>query len=236
MFNVQVPLPDRGEVFLMNTFSDAQLLASADVADLLDRVNRGETQFTTDERDTLVSLTDNGFIVTSRDDERRALHEYFTAFREARDDMKVTVLTTLQCNFACDYCYQGDRDDYNKFASKMSLDTAARVVSWIASRLDEVRPLTGQDARFDAMVRHTETLVRKALEDEFLARPMTEAVARALQGAELLRYSTGEVVDVFLGTRCPAGAGAWGSHYGTLAITVTQPVARKIVQRAMVTD
>ena len=86
------------------------------------------------------------------------------------------------------------------------------------------------------MARHAEALVRKALEDEFLARPMTEAVARALQGAELLRYSTGEVVDVFLGTRCPAGAGAWGSHYGTLAITVTQPVARKIVQRAMVTD
>ena len=35
-FNVQVPLPDRNEVFLMNTFSDAQLLVSPDVAALLD--------------------------------------------------------------------------------------------------------------------------------------------------------------------------------------------------------
>jgi uncharacterized protein len=140
MFNVQVPLPDRGEVFLMNTFSDAQLLASADVAGLLERVDRGDTEFTFEERDTLVALTENGFIVTSRDEERRALRDYFTAFREDRDDMKVTVLTTLQCNFACDYCYQGDRDDYNKFASKMSLETAAHVVDWIGSRLDEVRP------------------------------------------------------------------------------------------------
>ncbi len=101
---------------------------------------------------------------------------------------------------------------------------------------DEVRPMAGQDARFDAMVRHAEALVREALEDEFLARPMTEAVARVLQGAELLGYSTEEVVDVFLGTRSPVGSGAWGSHYGTLAMTVTQPVARKIMQRAMVAE
>ena len=36
-FNVRVPLHDRGEVFLMNTFTDAQLLTSPDVASLLDR-------------------------------------------------------------------------------------------------------------------------------------------------------------------------------------------------------
>ena len=28
MFNVQVPIADRNEVFLMNTFSDAQILVS----------------------------------------------------------------------------------------------------------------------------------------------------------------------------------------------------------------
>jgi putative acyl-CoA dehydrogenase len=104
----------------------------------------------------------------------------------------------------------------------------------IEALFDEVRPLKGQDARFDAMVQHAEALVRKALEDEFLGRPMTEAVARVLQGAELLRYSTQEVADVFLTTRNPGASGAWGSHYGTLAMTVTQPVASKIVQRARV--
>jgi putative acyl-CoA dehydrogenase len=39
---------------------------------------------------------------------------------------------------------------------------------------------------------------------------------------------------VFLSTRGPGASGSWGSHYGTLATTVTQPVARKIVQRASV--
>ena len=40
MFNVRVPLADQGngaDVFLMNTFTDAQLVVSRDVADLLDR-------------------------------------------------------------------------------------------------------------------------------------------------------------------------------------------------------
>ena len=49
-------------------------------------------------------------------------------------------LTTLQCNFACDYCFQGDHGDYNKTAAKMSLETAASVVEWIEQRLDEVQP------------------------------------------------------------------------------------------------
>lgn len=104
----------------------------------------------------------------------------------------------------------------------------------IDALFDEVRPLKGADGRFDAMVRHAQLLVREAVEDEFLARPMTEAVARVLQGAELLRYSTQEVADVFLGTRNPGISGAWGAHYGTLAVTVTQAAAKRIMDRALV--
>jgi putative acyl-CoA dehydrogenase len=58
----------------------------------------------------------------------------------------------------------------------------------IEALLDECRPLKGHDSRFDAMVQDAELLNREAVEDEFLARRMTEAVARILQGAELLRH------------------------------------------------
>ena len=37
MFNLRVPLPARDEVFLMNTLTDAQLVVSRDVAEMLDR-------------------------------------------------------------------------------------------------------------------------------------------------------------------------------------------------------
>jgi uncharacterized protein len=140
MFNVRVPVPDAGDVFLMNTLSDAQLLVSADVSQLLERISHGETGFTGDERETLETLIENGFVVESRDHERQTLDEYFTNLREDTEQMKLTVLTTLQCNFACDYCFQGDHGDYNKFAAKMSLDTARQVALWIERRLEEVKP------------------------------------------------------------------------------------------------
>ncbi len=140
MFNVQVPVRDTGEVFLMNTLSDAQLLVSTDVSELLARIGRGDTGVNPDERETIDTLVENGFLVESRAKERESLDQYFVNMREDAEQMKVTVLTTLQCNFACDYCFQGDHGDYNKFAAKMSLDTARQVALWIERRLDEVRP------------------------------------------------------------------------------------------------
>ncbi|MGH9346861.1 MAG: radical SAM protein [Vicinamibacterales bacterium] len=140
IFNVQVPLPERNEVFLMNTFSDAQLLVSPDVPALLERIARDEAAFTAEERETVTTLADNGFIVQSHETERRRLAEYFGDIREDAQQMKVTVLTTLQCNFACDYCFQGDHGDHNLFAQKMTLEQAAKVVAWIDARLDALHP------------------------------------------------------------------------------------------------
>ena len=139
-FNVQVPLPDRNEVFLMNTFSDAQLLVSPDVAALLERISGGQSRFDDEERDTVDALIENGFLVESRAEETQSLDQYFHTLREDTEQLRVTVLTTLQCNFACDYCFQGDHGDYNKFAEKMSLETASKVIDWIEERMDALRP------------------------------------------------------------------------------------------------
>ncbi|MBA3403124.1 MAG: hypothetical protein H0U13_00355, partial [Gemmatimonadaceae bacterium] len=60
MFNVRVPVETAGgnDVFLMNTFTDAQLLVSRDVAALLDRIAIAPPDsVTTDERSALRTLT-----------------------------------------------------------------------------------------------------------------------------------------------------------------------------------
>lgn len=69
------------------------------------------------------------------------------------------------------------------------------------------------------------------LEDEFLARPVTEALARAIQGAELLRHSTGDVVEAFLASRLGSG---WGSLFGSIDGGLTKAQADRIVDRARV--
>jgi uncharacterized protein len=140
IFNVRVPLPDRGEVFLMNTFTDAQLLVSPDVAAALDRAAAGTAAFGEDEHEARRVLAEHGFLVESRTRERDALRQHFSEIRESTDQLRVTVLTTLQCNFACDYCLQGDHGDHNRLGHKMSLATAASVAAWIGERLDAVRP------------------------------------------------------------------------------------------------
>ena len=147
MFNVRVPLEDRGEVFLMNTFTDAQLIVSREVADLVDRLQdpwpvERVAALGPDEREALATLAEQGFVVSDRTSERRRLEDFFKDVRESSDELRVTVLTTLQCNFACDYCIQGDHGDYNKQASKMSLADAARVAGWVEDRMAANGPRT----------------------------------------------------------------------------------------------
>src|SRR5688500_10625797 len=114
MFNVRVPLDTSDDVFLMNTFTDSQLIVSRDVAALLDQVgSHAQSTLSAEEREALSTLADQGFIVADRESERLHLEQYFHDVRESQDQLRVTVLTTLQCNFACDYCFQGDHGEYN---------------------------------------------------------------------------------------------------------------------------
>jgi uncharacterized protein len=144
LFNLRAPLRDRSDVFLMNTMTDAQLIVSSDVAALLDRITSSEgiavDEFAGEELEALDTLRDNGFVVDDRLAERRQRDDWFTTVKSDASELHITVLTTLQCNFACDYCFQGDHGDYNKFAEKMSLETAARTGDWIERELDRVRP------------------------------------------------------------------------------------------------
>jgi uncharacterized protein len=121
-FNLRVPLPG-GDVFLLNTLTDAQLVVSGDVVALLDRLgpDAGACRFFGDEeRVALSTLAEHGFVVPDEGFERSALESYFAAFREDATQLRVTILTTLQCNFACDYCYQGDHGT-GPAGEKMSL-------------------------------------------------------------------------------------------------------------------
>lgn len=145
IFNLRVPLESRSDVFLMNTMTDAQLIVSRDVADLLSRFDEpieasALQALDANEREAVALLADNGFIVPDRRAERAERDEFFVRTKASTEELHVTVMTTLQCNFACDYCYQGDRGDYNKFAEKMSLETAHRTADWIERQLDAVGP------------------------------------------------------------------------------------------------
>ena len=141
IFNKQVPLTGRDDLFLMNMFTDSQLVVSPDVAHLLERVGTDPELVETlseSEHAALRTLTEHGFVVENRDAEWSAVDRFFRDVREDASELRLTVLTTMQCNFACDYCFQGDHGDYNATADKMSLETADRLCHWAELQLDEL--------------------------------------------------------------------------------------------------
>jgi uncharacterized protein len=93
-----------------------------------------------DAHNVVETLATNGFLVRHTASEGEALESHFAGFRDDTSQLRITILTTLQCNFACKYCYQGEHAGFGRPAEKMSMETAAQVAGWIARQVDEVQP------------------------------------------------------------------------------------------------
>lgn len=172
--------------------------------------------------------------------------KYFNGLRAS-----AVVFEALQCHGGNGYVDDGPMARLFRDAPANSLhDGAANLVCLEVRRLlmrdpgslqalfDEVAPLAGQDRHFDRLAQVTDDLIRRCRGDEFYARPMTEAVARMLQAAELLRHGTPDVTSIFFRTRTPAAIGAWGVQFGTLAGASAAPIesaqAAAVLRRAVV--
>jgi putative acyl-CoA dehydrogenase len=121
-------------------------------------------------------------------------------------------------------------------ANMMAMDVRRALRKDAACRdalAQELQSVRGQHRGFDAFLDSLPALVDAMMEDEFLARPASESLARALQGAELLRHSTPEVIAAFMSARI-GDAGGSGSLFGTLGLAVGKAQADAIVDRAQV--
>jgi uncharacterized protein len=140
-FTLSTPVPGTDETFLFNSLSDTQIVVSGDVVRLIDQVERGQAVGRdAQSREAIRQLSEMGFLVESREAEDRALETFFHELKEDASHLRVTLLTTLQCNFACDYCIQGDHQAHDAPAARMSLESAAVVGDWMEQRLDTLSP------------------------------------------------------------------------------------------------
>ncbi|WP_027805032.1 acyl-CoA dehydrogenase family protein [Paraburkholderia caledonica] len=123
-------------------------------------------------------------------------------------------------------------------ANMMCMDVRRAMLKQASCRealIAELQDVRGQHAGFDSFIDSMGPLLDRVVKDEFLARPATEAIARAVQGAELLRHSTSEVVDAFMKTRLTGPSGSWGVMFGSMGAEVTKLQATRIVERARFT-
>jgi putative acyl-CoA dehydrogenase len=100
--------------------------------------------------------------------------------------------------------------------------------------LAEFQDVRGASKEFDGFVDGIGRLLDEVMENEFLARPVSEVLARAIQGAELIRNSTSEVIDAFMATRMGTSLYSRGSLFGAMGRGVSKAQADTIVDRARV--
>src|ERR1700682_4687399 len=100
----------------------------------LERWTAGEEPHTPEERESQDVLLEDGFLVQDRAEDDARVRTYLDKAREgAPGAMYVTLMPTLQCNLACNYCFQKEHPAF----TKMSSPTEDATLEWILRQIDE---------------------------------------------------------------------------------------------------
>ncbi len=128
--------PDKGENLLFNTRTQALLTVDDRLKAALRGLPRNKEEITSPVlRKNLAALKENGIIVESQSHEEILTEDFFRQLKEEsyRMPFEVTILTTLNCNFGCTYCFEESvKDDVF-----MDQYTANLTVEWIKNRAKE---------------------------------------------------------------------------------------------------
>ena len=110
-YNILVPL-DGGRTLAFNTLRHTLAMWEKEDGIVYGRIlKNGCFLMDVAEENILQDLHRGGFVVPETEDEMRRIAEGYSMLRFGRKTMSLTIAPTLQCNFACDYCYQGHDAD-----------------------------------------------------------------------------------------------------------------------------
>lgn len=136
-YNIFVPLSG-GKILAFNAFTRSLAVWDETDVKVYDRfVKNGWFSIGEKESNILEDFQRGGFVVPETEDEMRHIIEGYSMLRFGRKYMSLTIAPTLQCNFACDYCYQGQSADIqtmdeNTFSTLLSfLQMQARGLSML---------------------------------------------------------------------------------------------------------
>ena len=102
-YNIPIPLKD-GRRLVYNSLTQAMAVWEAEDVRAYDQILAGEEGF---DRKRYKDLLHGGFIVSEAVDELKLLEEQYAKARFNTQNVVLTIAPTMACNFACDYCFQG---------------------------------------------------------------------------------------------------------------------------------
>jgi len=99
-------------------------------------VNGEITDYTQVPQDLFKKLTQGNFLIPETRDEIQKLkaNHYMTRF--SNQGFGLTIIPTLECNFACDYCFEpGNPQDERTMKEPMNTEVQDRIIEFVKSRL-----------------------------------------------------------------------------------------------------
>ena len=130
-FTVSVPdFPKAGKYLVYNTFNQATAVIGERAKAVLDnldgRIRDNEMKYV----DTFKEL---GLVVDDSTDEVAAFKDWYSTARCSKSTMRATILTTYDCNFACEYCVE----EGIKKPVRMDEAQCRSTVDWLIDRVEK---------------------------------------------------------------------------------------------------
>jgi uncharacterized protein len=123
-----------GEHVLYSVLHDRYVGIDEPTLKALDRWKGGTPPADASERDIQEALLEDGFLVEARSTDDEGVRAYLDRASDGvAGTLLVTLMPTLQCNLACNYCFQKDFPAF----TKMSSETEDRTLEWILRLVDE---------------------------------------------------------------------------------------------------
>lgn len=130
-----------GKYLLYNTLRDHRVLfddAELNPVILFDKI-QNRFPLTAKEQEAVPDLLDMGLLLEDEADEQKIFEDWYqTRIRERTDIMQVTILPTMACNLACDYCFENEVRE----GGIMKPETVEKAIAYLKNRIGRVEPRT----------------------------------------------------------------------------------------------
>jgi len=125
--------PADGKYLIYNTFNRATAVIGEKAKRILDNLR---DPIPDDEMKYVNKFSELGFVVEDSVDESKEFREWYNKARRDKSVLRATILTTYDCNFACEYCVEEGVKGRVKMDEACCRDT----VKWLIDRADNNKP------------------------------------------------------------------------------------------------
>ena len=129
-FTIFVPdFPEAGKYLVYNTFNQATAVIGERARGILGNLDR----LADDETKYINTFKKLGLVVDDSVDEAGEYRDWYSKARYNKSVMRATILTTYNCNFACEYCVE----EGIKKSIRMDEAGCRRTLDWLINRVEE---------------------------------------------------------------------------------------------------